>query len=114
MIGPSQVLSFDPGYGAFGWIADPSTRWMLLGVISPFNGIVCSLCFYISYYYFPMEIIAGAILTEPFISQVVGVILGQDSVPGFRTVFGLTIITVGTLVSSYGTRMKAVEQVQKI
>ena len=61
-----------------------------------------------------MEIIAGAILTEPFISQVVGVLMGQDQIPGFRTIFGLTIITVGCLMASYGTRVKAVEHVEKL
>jgi hypothetical protein len=114
ILGPSRVLSFDKEYGAFGWIADSETFWFLFSVVAPFNGMVCNVCFYVSYYFWPMEIIAGAILTEPFISQVVGVMMGQDKVPGFRTIFGLTIITFGTLISSYGSRVKAVETVQKI
>lgn len=114
MLGPSRVLSFDVGYGAFGWIADKETFWFLVGIVAPFNGMTCNIAFYVSYYYFPMEIIAGAILTEPFISQAVGVLMGQDKIPGFRTIFGLTIITIGCLIASYGTRVKAIEQVEKL
>lgn len=114
MLGADRVLSFDPGYGVLGWITDKDTFWFLVGIVAPFNGMTCNIAFYVSYYFFPMEIIAGAILTEPFIAQVVGVLLGQDKIPGFRTIFGLVIITVGTLVSSYGSRVKAVEQVEKL
>lgn len=114
MLGPSRVLSFDTEYGAFGWIADTDTFWFLVLIVAPFNGMTCNIAFYASYYYWPMEIIAGAILTEPFISQIVGVLMGQDGIPGFRTIFGLTIITLGTLVAGYGTRVKAVEIIEKI
>lgn len=61
-----------------------------------------------------MQIIAGAILMQPFMSQIAGVAFGQDKIPGFRTVFGLGIITIATLVSSYGARLKATEEVAKI
>lgn len=111
--GPSVIFSFDKEMGGFGWFADPELFWFLFGVIGPLNAMTCNISFYVAYYYFPMEIIAGAILTQPFISQVVGVIMGQDQMPGFRTLFGLTIITFGTLVSSYGLRVKATEIVQK-
>ena len=61
-----------------------------------------------------MEIIAGAVLTQPLISQVAGVIMGQDKIPGFRTIFGLAVITCATFATSYGARLKAIEEVEKI
>ena len=61
-----------------------------------------------------MEIIAGAILTQPFFSQIAGVLMGQDRIPGFRTILGLGIITVATFATSYGARLKAIEEVEKI
>lgn len=114
MLGPSNVLSFDISYGAFGWMSDKDTMWFLLAVIAPINGTGSNLAFYASYYYFPMEIIAGAILTQPFISQAAGVLMGQDKIPGFRTIFGLTIITIGCLIASYGARVKSIEHVEKL
>ena len=114
VLGPEKVLSFDVGYGTFGWMADPDTRWFLLTFVAPVNGIMSNLSFFVSYYFFPMEIIAGALLTQPFISQVVGILMGQDTMPGFRTIFGLILVTIGAFVSSYGARMKAVEKVEGI
>ena len=54
------------------------------------------------------------ILLYPFLSQVVGITLGQDGIPGFRTLFGLTIVTIATLLWSYGSKLKAITTVQKI
>lgn len=51
---------------------------------------------------------------SPFISQVVAIILGLDGVPGFRTLLGLTIVTVGNLIKSYGNKLKAIETIEKI
>ena len=61
-----------------------------------------------------MEIIAGVILTQPLISQVAGILLRKDKIPGFRTIFGLVVITCATLATSYGARFKATEEVKKL
>jgi hypothetical protein len=114
MIGTSKVLSFDPDYGFFGWMNDRGTVIYLLGFIGPFNGLTANLSFYVSFYFFPIEIIAGAILTQPFITQIVSVLFGQDEIPGFKTVLGLSVITVGTLTASYGSRLKSIQIVEKI
>jgi hypothetical protein len=114
ILGTNKVLSSDPDYGFFGWVNDSRTILYLLGFIGPFNGLTANLSFYVSFYYFPVEIIGGAILTQPFITQVVAVLLGQDEIPGFKTVLGLSIITIGTLTASYGSRLKAGKVVEKI
>ena len=46
------------------------------------------------------------------ISQVAGVLLGQDKMPGFRTVFGLVVVV--TFVTNYGARLKATEHIQNL
>lgn len=43
MLGPSKVLSFDPEYGAFGWMTDKDTIIFLLTVVAPFTGILNNL-----------------------------------------------------------------------
>ena len=114
MFGPTIVFSFDKGYGAFGWLADTNILVYTLVVVAPIFGFVNNVAFNISYFFWPMEIIAGAVLTQPFFSQAAGVMMGQDWMPGFRTIFGLTAITIGSLASSYGSRLKAMQEVQKI
>ena len=67
MFGPEIVFSFDQDYGAFGWLTDSGTLVYVLLVVAPLFG------YNISYFFWPMEIIAEAVLTQPFFSQVVGV-----------------------------------------
>ena len=114
IIGPKLVFSFDQEYGAFGWATSSELIVYMLVAVAPIFGVANNLWFYISYYFWPMEIIAGAILTQPFFSQIAGVLMGQDRIPGFRTILGLGIITVATFATSYGARLKAIEEVEKI
>lgn len=114
MISPRLVFSFDKEFGAFGWLTSSELIVYMLVAVAPVFGIVNNLCFYISYYYWPMEIIAGAVLTQPFFSQIAGVVMGQDRIPGVRTILGLAIITFATFATSYGARLKAIEEVEKI
>ena len=113
LFGPSKVLSTDVGYGAFGWLADSQTFWFLILFAAPFNGYLNLVTLFISYYYWPMQIIASTILIVPFASQIVGIVMGQDNIPGFRTILGLFIIASGSFISSYGARLKAIQQVMK-
>ena len=62
--------------------------------------------FYSSFHYFPIEIIAGAMLLEPFFAQIAAVVLGQDNIPGIFTLFGLILISVGFIVSGLGAKYK--------
>lgn len=88
IVGPSVFYSFDPHMGAFGWLSTWQAFSILMFVVAPITGILGNLGFYSAYYYFPMEIVAGTMLTEPFFAQVVGVALGQDEIPGIKTVIG--------------------------
>ena len=113
MVGPSNALSFDQEYGILGWISNTNLFLFMLLIVAPFTWVINNIWFYAAYHYWPMEIIAGTILMLPFLSQAVGVLLGQDMIPGFRTILGLVIITMGTLVTSYGTKLRAIETVHK-
>ena len=114
MVGPRVVFSFNQDYGAFGWLSDSSTILYVLFVVAPLFGVVNNAWFNISYFFWPMEIIAGATLTQPFLSQIAGVLMGQDKLPGFRTFFGLTLIMIGFLAAISGLRLKAVKEFEKL
>ena len=114
LLGPSTSLSMNQEYGIFGWFSNANLFLFILLVVAPFTGVMNNVCFYAAYHYWPMEIIAGAILVLPFLSQTIGVLLGQDKIPGFRTMLGLVIVTIGTLITSYGTKLKAIETVHQI
>ena len=108
---PVRVLSSDPGYGMFGWIKDRNTFWFLILFSAPFTGVLNYMSFYLSFTYWPMQIIACALVAQPFISQAYGIYFEQDKIPGIRTFFGLVVITTGTLLATYGARVKAIERV---
>lgn len=81
--------SFDPQFGAFGWLSNWDSFLMTLGVVSPITGIISHVGYFFAFLYFPMQIVAAAILTEPFVGQIGGILLGQDNTPGFMTGLGL-------------------------
>lgn len=105
-VGPSVFFSFDPEMGAFGWLVSWEAFFLLMFIVAPITGILGNIGFYSAYYYFPMEIVAGTMLIEPFFAQVVGVALGQDELPGLKTILGCTVITVGFLVAGFGSQAK--------
>lgn len=109
---PVRVLSFDAGYGMFGWITDQNTLLFLVLFSAPFTGIINYMSFYLSYTYWPMQIIASVLVFQPFVSQAYGFLFEQDKMPGIRTFFGLVVITTGTLLETYGGRVKAIEKVR--
>lgn len=112
-VGPSTFFSFDGSYGAFGWLTNFDAFILLMGVVAPVTGILSNIGFYSAYYYFPMEIVAGTMLVEPFFAQLVGVMLGQDEIPGLKTVIGCTVLTVGFLVAGFGSKQKEKEANQQ-
>jgi drug/metabolite transporter (DMT)-like permease len=105
-VGPAVFFSFDPVMGAFGWLMNFEASILLMFVVAPITGILGNFGFYSAYYYFPMEIVAGTMLIEPFFAQVVGVMMGQDEIPGIKTVVGCTVITVGFIVAGFGSKFK--------
>ena len=104
--------STDPNYGVFGWMSDLSTCLYVEGFVVPLTGILANIGLMNAYIYWPMEIMSIAILFEPFIAQITGIALGQDEVPGSRTLFGLLVISLGLVLASYGAKHKALEQVK--
>lgn len=109
-----KYYSFDPEYGAFGWLGSWSNFFNVLFLVSPITGVLGNIGYLTSYKYFPMQIVAAAILTEPFIGQTSGILLGQDEIPGFKTALGLCIITAGFVIASYGVAQKQKEELRRI
>lgn len=98
-------FSFDPFNGAFGWLTD-SHAFLLVVVNALITGIIGNFGFYWSYYYWPMQIVAGSMLIEPFLAQIAGIMLGQDEIPGVKTLIGCIVISLGFVISGFGTRYK--------
>lgn len=102
-----------PEYGAFGWLSKFDTFIYVEVFLVPLTGVVGNLALFTSYMYWPMEILSIVILIEPFIAQITGIVLGQDTIPGIRTIAGMIIITFGLVVASYGARFKAINQLKE-
>ena len=109
-----NFYSTDPEYGVFGWLSSSDSILMILLLVSPLTGILGNIGYFTSYTYWPMQIVAAAILTEPFIGQLVGILLGQDEIPGMLTGLGLCVISIGFLIASYGVTLKQDEQLEEI
>lgn len=73
-----------------------------------------NIAYLYSYKYFTLEIITVAILLEPFIAQVAAVMLGQDYMPGQKTLVGLLIITTGSLMAFLGNKYKVINEINKM
>ena len=103
IVGPSIFFSFDPQLGAFGWLLRGDVFYLLMFKVAPVTGILSNFGFYAAFYYFPIEIVAGTMLTEPFFAQLGGILLGQDEIPGIKTVLGVIVITTGFVFAGLGT-----------
>lgn len=110
----SRYYSFDSDFGAFGWLTKSRNTLMVLFLVSPITGVIGNIGYFTAYKYWPMQIIAAVILLEPFAGQTAGVLLGIDAIPGFKTCFGLCIITLGFWLATYGVSLKQEEELQKI
>lgn len=101
--------SLDPEYGAFGWMTNFKTFIYLEAVIVPMTNILGSIGFLKCYEYWPMEIVSIVLLFQPFVTQTIAVILGQDEIPGFHTLLGIIIISFGLLLASFGAKSKSMK-----
>mmetsp|Transcript_9514 Transcript_9514/g.10673 ORF Transcript_9514/g.10673 Transcript_9514/m.10673 type:complete len:198 (-) Transcript_9514:188-781(-) len=88
-----NIFSLDPVHGAFGWVSTVHAFVLVFFVNAIITGIIGNLGFYCAFNYFSIEIIAGAMLLEPFFAQVIGILAGQDEMPGIKTFIGLVVMT---------------------
>ena len=65
-----------------------------------------TLDFILPFLYFPIQIVAGAMLLEPFFAQLAGILLGQDKMPGINTLFGLILMSIGFIIAGFGAKCK--------
>lgn len=107
---PIKFFTFDSYYGAFGWMNDSYAFFLVAIINAPITGIIGNLGFYYAYFYWPMQIVAGTMLIEPFLAQIAGIVLGQDEVPGIKTLVGCIIITLGFIVAGFGARYKTINR----
>ena len=114
LVQDANFYSFDIEKGAFGWASDPFVILIMFGLIAPVTGILGNVGYFFAFTYFPVQIVWGFMLIEPFFGQIVGILLGQDKYPGYFTWLGGIIITAGFLLSIVGEKFKSDKKIQKI
>lgn len=107
-----NFFSFDPEYGAFGFLVDWNAFVDVMCINAPITGILGNLGFYGSFFYFPIEIVSGVMLLEPFCAQTAGILLGQDEIPGIKTLLGLIVISAGFLFAGFGAMYKTQTKIE--
>ena len=107
-----KFFSFDPEYGTFGWLTNWTCFLEVICINAFVTGLLANIGFFASYNYFPIEIVNGALLLEPFISQAAGILLGQDEIPGFKTLIGCLLITTWFALASFGSKIKEQTQIK--
>ena len=78
---------------------------MMLGMIAPITGIIGNLGYYSAYWNFPIQVVVGFMLLEPFFGQIVGIILQQDDYPGIND-----FISIGIKLSSFSLECRYLER----
>ena len=110
-----KFFTLDLEYGVFGWINDSYAFFLVICINAPITGVIGNIGYYSAFKYFPIQIIAGVMLIEPFTAQIAAILLGQDKIPGLKTIMGCCIITIGFLLSGLGAKLISDEGVvQKI
>ena len=108
----NNFFSMDPTMGAFGWLNDSYSLFLVMWVNAPITGILANVGFFSSFKYFPIQIVTGVMLIEPFFAQLTGILLGQDEVPGVCTLAGLIIITGAFVITGLGATYKTQDQLK--
>ncbi|CAI2368394.1 unnamed protein product [Moneuplotes crassus] len=101
------LFSVDPEYGLFGWLSDPWLILMMIGFVCPWTGILTNYSLLEAYKYWTLDIVAVFYLTEPYFAEITAIFLGQDEIPGLQTFIGVTILSLGIVLSIYGSKTKA-------
>lgn len=75
-----------------------------------FNGVICGIggtigtTFAIKY--FSLNFVTNLILLRPVFSQIVGVMIGMDNIPGMMTFLGVGGISVAIVLSRKGEQLR--------
>ncbi|CAI2368442.1 unnamed protein product [Moneuplotes crassus] len=101
-----DFYSFDIQYGILGWASSEYLLYSLtaIGIITGVFGIGG---YVFTLNYFPPHIVGTIYLLEPVVGQILGIILGQDNMPGIFTYVGTFGIMAGLALSIKGDLMKA-------
>ena len=91
--GSGKYFSFDSEYGAFGWLTDCNCIFEVIFITAFITGLISNVGFFGAFRYFSIEIVNGTLLLEPFIAQLAGIVLGQDQIPGIKTLIGWLFIS---------------------
>ncbi|GLE04206.1 hypothetical protein PINS_up013117 [Pythium insidiosum] len=98
LTGHELSLSMNTHHGLFGWLNPTSDRLL----IAFYLVFVCDLTGTMGYIsvmkYFDPIVISVVCLVEPIVANVMGIVVGVDSIPGALTFAGATLVIGGTLM----------------
>ncbi|DBA03907.1 TPA: hypothetical protein N0F65_004597 [Lagenidium giganteum] len=98
LMGNEVTWSMDPHHGLFGWLTPRADRLL----VEFYLVFICDLIGTMGYIsvlkYFDPIVISVVCLLEPIIANVMGIICGVDSLPGYLTVVGAALVTGGTFM----------------
>jgi len=87
---------------------------MVLMVIAPITGVIGNTVPFILSKHFKFDIVIYAVVSIPFVSQLIAVLFGQDKMPGARTFGGLCIITAGLIICNNGNKTRIADKINEI
>lgn len=96
-----DFLSLDPEVGVFGWL---SSEYLILSLflIIPIAGVLGGGSYIYLLDYFTPTVIGNIFLLEPFLSQMLSCLLGQDLPPSPMTYLGGIGILIGLFIIVQG------------
>ena len=100
-----KFMSFDSTYGFFGWM---SSEYFVLAVfvVGPIAGVLGAGAYIYLLFFFSSTVVMNMMLLEPFISQIFGILLGQDNFPAAITIFSGIGIVIGLCLTIRGGDLK--------
>lgn len=96
----NKLFSIDPFEGAFGLL---SQEQILITVFLGPLSFICLGGYTLALNYFPPHIVANAFVLEPFLSQILAIVSGQDEIPGILTFVGGAIAISAIIVIAKGS-----------
>lgn len=94
----------------FGWL---SAQWIGAGIYLGLVTVVLGMILYIALLKFlPSLVISVAMLSEPVIGTILGIILGVSSIPDPYTIIGSAVLIGGTVIVTVAASKKQIQEEQ--
>merc|ERR1719327_1161281 len=98
--------------GVFGFIQKDNMALCFIG-----NALICGFWgihgYVLALFYYPQIFVMNCLLMEPIVSQIIGVMMGNDKCPGWMSFAGAIIVMVAINIMASGEMERVKEQEQE-